>query len=513
MAALLFLGLAALTRPNAATLVGWAAALALFAAALRLQKRLPRLALALLPLLLTAELYAASFVLPIQHPTAGQALWAWRTAPARIAAELGPAPRFDACRTLSLSTTTYDPGDLADLRQVFGPFLDAQGLAALVDASKAREVLAPNLPLLYRLPSFDGFGGGVLPTRRFVQVMRLFLPAERIVADGRLREQLRQIPDARLLSLFDVCTVIADKTSDRWHEGVYYDLAFGETLSPTQPQLTFTGLPPFPIDQVGVISRLLGEGAPGPGEPLIGLEVLFADGSRRQQTLTTAQVGAEEAVAQVTLTSPSPRALPASVQLTLLRQDVAIFVHGLALIDSASRAHATLPVTRHPWRRIHSGDVKIYRNDGTLPRVWLAPAAEISPEDEATLARLADPAFDPAQTLLLAAGEPRSGGAGTATLLAYAPERIRIQVQAAAPAYVLVADAWYPGWEATLDAGTPAAQPLPVQRAHLLLRAIPVPAGQHELLLLFRPASLRWGAWITLAAGALLALLALWQRR
>ncbi|NUQ37725.1 MAG: hypothetical protein HUU23_07980, partial [Caldilineales bacterium] len=49
-----------------------------------------------------------------------------------------------------------------------------------------------------------------------------------------------------------------------------------------------------------------------------------------------------------------------------------------------------------------------------------------------------------------------------------------------------------------------------VERADLLLRAVPVPAGQHTLTLTFRPASLRWGAWITLAAAGLL--LWLWRR-
>ncbi len=553
--------LAALTRPTGPTLAGWAAALALAAAILHLPGR-GRVAAGLLLGLALLELYAASFVLPLQHPTAGQALWDWRTAPARIAAELGPRPRFDACRTLSLSATTYDPGDLADLRQVYGPYLDEQGLAALVDAAKAREVLAPNLSLLYRLPSFDGFGGGVLPTRRFVQTMSLFLPPERIVPDGRLREQLREIPDARLLSLFGVCMVIADKTFDHWHEGVYYDLAFGETLSPTQPQLTFgrgdaSGagfrpeatrsfplasplLPAFPIDQVGVISHLVGGAAVAQGEPVLALEVVFADGSRWQGTLAAGVEVAEgrdagpplahsrdlphvrwryDAAGQDTialLPLPARLARPTSLRLTLLRQDVAIFVRGIALIDRASAAHATLPVTRHPWQRIHSGDVKIYRNAAVLPRVWLAPAAEISPDDAVTLARLADPGFDPAQTLLLAAGEARSGGAGAASLVSYTPERIVIAVQAEAPAYVLVADAWYPGWQAVLDAGAPAgqaaqaAQALPVERADLLLRAVPVPAGQHTLTLTFRPASLRWGAWITLAAAGLL--LWLWRR-
>ena len=248
---LLALTLILLTTPNLLTLAGWGAALLALAVVLAIRGRARRWGTAILVGLLLAELYAASWVLPIQHPTAPQAVRSWRTAPARIAAEDTPL-----CRTLSLSTTTYDPGDLADLQRIYGPSLDTWAFDDLVDATKAKEVLAPNLSLLYRLPSLDGFGGGVLPTAHFIQTMELFLPPDRVVADGRLREQLREIPDARLLSLFGVCYVITDKTFDAWSDDIYYDLAFGETLSADTPDLTLSDLPHFPATAIGLVTHL-----------------------------------------------------------------------------------------------------------------------------------------------------------------------------------------------------------------------------------------------------------------
>ncbi len=81
----------------------------------------------------------------------------------------------------------------------------------------------------------------------------------------------------------------------------------------------------------------------------------------------------------------------------------------------------------------------------------------------------------------------------------YAPERVEIEVTAEAPGYLVLTDAWYPGWEATVD-GVPAS----IYRADLLFRAVAVRAGKHRVVFDFRPMSLRVGAGISL--GGLLGL-------
>lgn len=518
--------LAALTTPNVITVSGWLAALLAFGIVLWGRGQTRRWGTVLLVGLLLLEIYAASWTLPIQHPTAPQAIRSWRTAPARIAA----AQNAD-CRTLSLSTITYDPGDLGDLQRIYGPYLDERAFNDLVVATKAKEVLAPNLGLLFRLPSLDGFGGGVLPTRRFIKAMELFLPADQVVADGRLRESLRAIPDARLLSLFGVCFVIADKQFDVWHDDVYYDLAFGEALSADQPQITLSDLPAFPATHVGLVSHLQG-GAALPDDAVVAeLVATYGDGSEARLPVRAGietAVGADEmaglkhnrdlpavrwrfdapgqdAIAQLALPEPGPLV---SLDLRLLETDVSLFVRGVAIIDRVSNAHASPPVTRHPWRRIHSGDVKIYENEAAFPRAFLVPNAELSPDDDLTLARMLDPAFDPAETALLAAGAARQGGSGTAMVQHESPERYRIDYSADAPSTLLIAEAWYPGWQATLDG-----EPVPLQRADLLLNAIPAPAGQHTVLMAFRPRSLRLGAWISLAVLGLLLLAWFWPER
>lgn len=530
--------LALLTRPNLGTVAGWGLALLALGLAWVLYRRTSghtrTAAAGLVILVLFAELYAASWVLPIQHPTAPQAITSWRTAPTRIAAEMAAAgPDTASCRSLSLSTTTYDPGDLADLRTIYGPFLDERAFNDLVVATKAKEVLAPNLSMLARLPSLDGFDGGLLPTRTFVEAMGLFLPADKVVADGRLREQLHEVPDARLLSLFHVCYVITDKNFDAWQDGVYYDLAFGEALTAEQLTLDVGGLPGFPATAVGIVSHLQGGAGLPDSAPVAELVVGFQDG---REVIVPIRAGVEtfegadaavgqahrrdlpavrwrydapgqDAIARLHLPEPGR---PVSLHLRLLRPEVQFFVRGMALIDEVSGAHATPVISRHPWTRIHSGDVKVYRNDGVLPRAFLVAGAEASPDDPATLARLRDPGFHPDELALLAddgaadvTGGPAAAIAGgEVTWLESGSETLRLAVSTPAPGWLVLADAWYPGWVARVDGVE-----TPIHRADLLLRAVPVAAGDHTVEFQFEPSSLRWGMIVTFLAMIILVVL------
>jgi hypothetical protein len=76
------------------------------------------------------------------------------------------------------------------------------------------------------------------------------------------------------------------------------------------------------------------------------------------------------------------------------------------------------------------------------------------------------------------------------------------------PGLVVLAETWYPGWEALVDG-----QPTPIHTANMAFRAVEVGAGEHELRFRYRPGWLRPSL---LASGAafLLGLLALaWPRR
>jgi uncharacterized membrane protein YfhO len=87
--------------------------------------------------------------------------------------------------------------------------------------------------------------------------------------------------------------------------------------------------------------------------------------------------------------------------------------------------------------------------------------------------------------------------------------RAVLNARLACAGYVVLADPFYPGWAADIDGS-----PTTVYRAYGALRAIHVPAGEHTMEFVFRPASVYWGGALT-GAGLLcclvLSLLGWWR--
>ena len=72
----------------------------------------------------------------------------------------------------------------------------------------------------------------------------------------------------------------------------------------------------------------------------------------------------------------------------------------------------------------------------------------------------------------------------TVTLNTYEPNRLTYQAQSDKGGVIVFSEIYYPEWEATVDG-----QPVEVGRVNYTLRAIRVPAGQHEIVLSFFPKS------------------------
>ncbi|MBC7224032.1 MAG: YfhO family protein, partial [Anaerolineae bacterium] len=160
-------------------------------------------------------------------------------------------------------------------------------------------------------------------------------------------------------------------------------------------------------------------------------------------------------------------------------------------------------------------DLVVYRNEGFLPRAFLVNRA-ISADGEKAWDLIHRPGFEPTQQVVVEGGPPLEGrgpAAGRAKVVAYQPNRMEVQVETLEPAYLVLSEVFYPGWRATVD-GAPA----PVYRANAIFRAVPVPAGEHRVVLVFSPVSWRAGVGGTLgtwaALGALgVAALARWAVR
>lgn len=90
-------------------------------------------------------------------------------------------------------------------------------------------------------------------------------------------------------------------------------------------------------------------------------------------------------------------------------------------------------------------------------------------------------------------GDERS--TGSVTLLDYEAERSRWRVQSDQPSLLVVSDAYYPGWKATIDG-----EPAHLFRANLAFRAVLVGAGDHTVEFHYEPRSFQLGSVITLCS-------------
>lgn len=95
-----------------------------------------------------------------------------------------------------------------------------------------------------------------------------------------------------------------------------------------------------------------------------------------------------------------------------------------------------------------------------------------------------------------------------AVITQFTPNQITIHTESSAPALLVLAEAYYPGWEATVNG-----QPANIWRANHALRGVFVPAGVSDVVMRYRSRPFERGLWIS--GGSLLALLALgliWPR-
>jgi hypothetical protein len=156
----------------------------------------------------------------------------------------------------------------------------------------------------------------------------------------------------------------------------------------------------------------------------------------------------------------------------------------------------------------------VYYNQAAFPRAFVVPEAAPLPERSEVLRALK--ATDFRRRVLLEGGPPTADSATAtgdfrpAVIREYLPNRVVVGVDTGPPGYLVLADVWFPGWTCLVDG-----QPAPLYRANFLFRAVVLPAGPHEVVFTFDPASYRRGKAISggaLAGVAGLSLLAVLRK-
>ncbi|HLY75327.1 MAG TPA: YfhO family protein [Planctomycetota bacterium] len=158
------------------------------------------------------------------------------------------------------------------------------------------------------------------------------------------------------------------------------------------------------------------------------------------------------------------------------------------------------------------GRTEFYENPGALPRAWIVNNAAVLESSDERLGRIAKGPWDPRKTVILesypndAPPLPTEQPAGHARVLARGADSYEIEAENEADAYLVLSEAYYPGWTADIDGR--AAEVLP---ANHLIQTIRLPAGRHLVHFRYRSRFLAPGLFV--AALAALAPIGLLIRR
>lgn len=162
------------------------------------------------------------------------------------------------------------------------------------------------------------------------------------------------------------------------------------------------------------------------------------------------------------------------------------------------------------FQLLQDGLTRVYLNLRVQPRAFLVDEYTVLDGDEARRAIRAG--LDLTRVAVTdrplgAALEPQraSGAVGTAHIRKYADESVAITTRADGRRLLVLSDVFYPGWVATVDGAE-----APIHRTNYAFRGVSVPAGEHTVTFRYRPASVLYGAYGSVAGMAIFVLL-LWR--
>ncbi|GAB4152931.1 MAG: hypothetical protein Fur0037_21770 [Planctomycetota bacterium] len=162
-----------------------------------------------------------------------------------------------------------------------------------------------------------------------------------------------------------------------------------------------------------------------------------------------------------------------------------------------------------------TGRFRLLERTTVLPRATFVRAVDVIPDRARRLAELARRDRDVARRVVLEderatrPSDPDPGRDAEVAVVRHADERVEIHVSTGADGYLRLADAFDPGWRATVDGIE-----VPVLVADHYLRAVYIRKGDHEVTFSFDAPLVRWPRYLSLSAlVAILGLFLLGRRR
>jgi hypothetical protein len=129
------------------------------------------------------------------------------------------------------------------------------------------------------------------------------------------------------------------------------------------------------------------------------------------------------------------------------------------------------------------GDVSLWHNPDRLPRAWIEHAR-------------VDDALAPVPS-------PRAGE--SCEIVGFRPSRVEIAAELAGPGTLVLAEQFYPGWQAVVHAEGEPGRPVEIERTREVMRGVRLPAGHYRIVYRYRPTRVLVGgvlsgaAWLAVA--------------
>jgi hypothetical protein len=281
---------------------------------------------------------------------------------------------------------------------------------------------------------------------------------------------------------------------------------FGSPLPPLTP-------PDAPFRVAGLLGRV-----PGPDDGRV-LSIPDVAGGWQLRERIENLLGAEHSILPPRFARVLDRL---GVDLVLGRIDWEAVARAEGFLDALDVGYVVAPERLTPTFAAHGLDrtggtaaqYALYANRQPGTRAQVVYAATVLPVPEAALTRVLAPGFDPEREVVLEQSPsghypPRARQPPSAAIVRRdGPTRVEVTTEATAPGLLVLSEACFPGWTATVD-GVPA----PILCANVLTRAVELEPGPHVVRFEYRAPGLVPGLAATAAALAVCALLLVRARR
>ena len=216
--------------------------------------------------------------------------------------------------------------------------------------------------------------------------------------------------------------------------------------------------------------------------------------------------------------------------LEILWQDkfldqIGIYYHFLPNFDNRLASIASMQYIWAPLRcsphfsRIHllssDGFTSLYENLDALPRAFISENWYCAPTYEAAWKKLLEKSFPWKEQVVVESPmviENASNHAistfRSASISVYKPDYIEISLPEASQGLLVLNDAFYPGWHASVDG-----QPAALYRVNTCFRGVFVQPHNHKVVFSFKPTSFYLGIYISFITFLCLCMIVIWRKR